>query len=202
MARKTWISLMAIVAGTLVGCGGTTSSGYDANALTGAPYPVATSDPYNSTTYPTPGNPPAADTATPVPVPSVAPATDSASPAPVDGTTTTATDSASPLSSIATDSTTALRIVNIDGPSEVLGFCDYIVPCFKAKITSISVQNPLMNATQTGHLLISFSSSGTALADPLSISVSLPPAAIQQFGPFEATDRSDAADAQVVTDGQ
>ena len=198
MARKTWTYLMAIVAGTLVGCGGTPSSGYDANALTGAPYPVATSDPYDGTTYPTPGYPPPTDTPTPVPVPSLAPATDSASPSP----SPAASDAPSPLPSMAPDSSTALRIVNIDGPSEVLGFCDYILPCLKAKITSISIQNPLMNATQTGHLLISFSSGGTALADPLSISVSLPPAAIQAFGPFEASDRSDAANAQVVTDGQ
>ncbi len=202
MARKKWTYLLALVAGTLVGCGGTTSSGYDANALTGAPYPVATVDPYDSSTYPTPGNPPSAETATPVPVPSLDPATDSASPAPADSPTPAASDAPSPLPSMAPDSSTGLRIVNIDGPSEVFGFCDYILPCMKAKITSISIQNPLMNATQIGHLLISFSSGGTALADPLSISVSLPPAAIQQFGPFEASDRSDAADAQVVTNGQ
>ncbi len=80
--------------------------------------------------------------------------------------------------------------------------CDYTTPCFKAEIVSVSVQNPRLSVTQTGQLIISFLSNGAIVAAPLTQAISLPPAAIQVFGPFEATVRSDTATVQVTTDGQ
>lgn len=217
MARHNRLIGLTILAATLVGCGGTTTPGLD-NAYNGtsayggsAPYPVASGDPYNSSTYPTVGTPPISSSPTPVPVSSSDPSGDSASPTPsptdsplpypTDGASPAPTDSPSPMPSFPAVSGTGLRIIDVQ-PTKVLGLCDYIIPCFKAKINSVSIQNPLMNATQTGQLIISFLSNGVVVSDPISQAVSLPPAAIEVFGPFEATVRSDTANAQVTTDGQ
>ncbi|MBU6428102.1 MAG: hypothetical protein KGR26_03750 [Cyanobacteria bacterium REEB65] len=205
---------LSVLAVSIVGCGTYTdgSSLNNTSPYSTAPNPIASGDPYNSSQYPTPGSPAPSTYPTPVPVPTLAAATDSSSTGTIANPAPDATDSVAPdpsvsqapavMPSLPPVSPTALRIVNVV-PTKTLGLCDYIVPCWKAEIRSVSVQNPLFTISQSGRLVINFMLNGSIVEQPLSISLTIPPASTwTSSSPYEATVRSDTANAAVMTDGQ